>query len=166
MGGRSSRHSVSVAGVVLNEESRALLIRRRDNGHWEPPGGVLEIHESIAEGLVREVREETGLLVEPVRLTGVYKNMARAVVALVFRCGIVGGALTVNDEATAFHWADECEVASMLEQAFAIRVLDGMTGDEPRVRHHGQASGPLVNDAADAGESGVGLGGPPKPGEW
>jgi 8-oxo-dGTP diphosphatase len=37
------KHSVSVAGVVIDEDERVLLIQRRDNGHWEPPGGVLEL---------------------------------------------------------------------------------------------------------------------------
>ncbi len=96
------RHSVSVSGVIPDDHGRVLLIRRRDNQHWEPPGGVLELAETIQDGLRREVREETGLEVEPDALTGVYKNMARGVVALVFRCKIVGGQLAANDEVTAF----------------------------------------------------------------
>lgn len=41
-------HSVSVAGAIVDDAGRALLIRRRDNGRWEPPGGVLEAGETIA----------------------------------------------------------------------------------------------------------------------
>src|SRR6266568_4376788 len=74
-------HSVSVSGVIIDDQGRALLIQRRDNGSWEPPGGVLEIRESIQDGLRREVREESGLEVEPTALTGVYKNMARGIIA-------------------------------------------------------------------------------------
>ncbi|MGR3936071.1 NUDIX hydrolase, partial [Streptomyces sp. BRA346] len=40
-------HSVSVAGVIVDDAGRALLIKRRDNGKWEPPGGVLEREETI-----------------------------------------------------------------------------------------------------------------------
>ena len=90
MTGEATYHSVSVAGSVINENGRTLVSQRRDNGHWEPPGGILERNESIIEGLLREVREETGLIVEPVTLTGVYKNMRLGVVALVFRCRLVG----------------------------------------------------------------------------
>ena len=39
----SPRHSVSVAAVITDDHGRALLIQRRDNHTWEPPGGVLEL---------------------------------------------------------------------------------------------------------------------------
>ena len=48
--------------------------RGRDNHHWEPPGGVLELAGSIEDGLRREVREETGVDIEPDTLSGVYKT--------------------------------------------------------------------------------------------
>ncbi len=57
----SAKHSVSVAAAVVDADGRILVIRRRDNGHWEPPGGVLELDETIEDGLRREVLEETGL---------------------------------------------------------------------------------------------------------
>jgi 8-oxo-dGTP pyrophosphatase MutT (NUDIX family) len=121
---RQPRHSVSVAGIITDDHGRALLIQRRDNHRWEPPGGVLELAESIHDGLRREVREETGLDVEPVTLTGVYKNLTRGIVALVFRCKVIGGHLTTNDEVTAFQWAAQADVDSLMAQAYAVRVLD------------------------------------------
>ena len=113
MTGEAAQHSVSVADVVIDENGRTLVIQRRDNGHWEPPDGVLERDESIIVGLLREVREETGLVVEPMALTGVYKNMRLGVVALVFRCGLVGGTLTENSEAAGFRWVLESEVSEI-----------------------------------------------------
>ena len=131
------RHSVSVAGVITDDRGRVLLIQRADNNRWEPPGGVLELGESITDGLRREVREETGLDVEPVGLTGVYKNMNRGIVALVFRCKITGGDLTTTDEASAFRWATDAEVADLTEEAYAVRVVDALHDDRPAaVRHH------------------------------
>src|SRR5213080_3661891 len=53
-----------------------LLQKRDDNGLWGLPGGSVEPGESITEAVVREVREETGLDVEPVRLIGVYSSPA------------------------------------------------------------------------------------------
>ena len=131
------RHSVSVAGIITDDHGRALLIQRADNHRWEPPGGVLELGESIPDGLRREVREETGLDVEPVTLTGVYKNMNRGIVALVFRCKITGGDLATTDEASAFRWAADTEIPDLAEEAYAIRVLDALNSDHPpAVRHH------------------------------
>ena len=52
----SPRHSVSVAAAIVDESGQLLAVRRRDNGHWEPPGGILELDETIQAGLVREVR--------------------------------------------------------------------------------------------------------------
>lgn len=92
-------HSVSVAGVVVRDDGRVLAVRRRDNQHWEPPGGVLELVETFDQGVRREVFEETGIKVRVERLSGVYKNMPRGIVALVFRCAPVGGRLTTTDEA-------------------------------------------------------------------
>ena len=137
MGAPTARHSVSVAGVVTDDHSRALMIQRRDNKHWEPPGGVLEIDESIADGLRREVREETGLEVEPLALTGVYKNISRGIIALVFRCKATGGKLVTNDEAAAFHWASEAEIRTLASEAYAVRFLDALSGNTvPAIRQH------------------------------
>ncbi|GGO70953.1 NUDIX hydrolase [Nonomuraea cavernae] len=130
-------HSVSVAGVIIDDQGRALLTQRRDNDHWEAPGGVLELNEDITTGLLREVEEETGLQVEPVALTGVYKNMTRGIVALVFRCKVVGGHITETDEARAFRWVTADEVRALATEAFAVRVLDAMHDDHgPAVRQH------------------------------
>ena len=93
--------------------------------------------ESIHDGLCREVHEETGLDVEPVALTGVYKNMTRGIVALVFRCKITGGDLTTTDEASAFRWVTDTEVADLAEEAYAVRIRDALSADRsPAVRHH------------------------------
>jgi ADP-ribose pyrophosphatase YjhB (NUDIX family) len=88
-------------------------------------------------GRRREVREETGLDVEPAALTGVYRNMDRDIIALVFRCKVTGGDLTTTDEASAFRWAADTEIADFMDQAYAVRVLDALSGDHPAaVRHH------------------------------
>ena len=137
MDNQPPRHSVSISGVITDDHGRALLIQRRDNHHWEPPGGVLELGETIHDGLRREIREETGLDVEPVALTGVYKNMTRAIIALVFRCKITGGDLATTDEVAAFRWATGADVAELADEAYAVRVLDALNGGQPAaVRHH------------------------------
>lgn len=130
-------HSVSVAAAVVDEAGRVLVLRRRDNGRWEPPGGVLEIGETIPDGLRREVLEETGLEVEIDALTGVYKNMPRAIVALVFRCRSTGGALRTSEEARDFRWLSRIEVSGLLAEAYAVRLTDALDRlAAPAVRSH------------------------------
>jgi 8-oxo-dGTP diphosphatase len=132
-----ARHSVSVAGVIIDDHGRALLVQRRDNHRWEPPGGVLELGESIDEGLRREVREETGLDVEPVTLTGVYKNMKLGIIALVFRCKVTGGRPCVSNETEAFRWASEADISELTSEAYAIRVFDALRDHAPAgIRQH------------------------------
>lgn len=131
------KHSVSVAGVIIDDDGRILLTQRMDNGRWEPPGGILEHGERIEDGVRREVKEETGLDVTPVRLTGVYKNLPRDIVALVFRCDVIDGALAANSEVKAFYWASRDEVSKMVPEAFAVRVFDACQCEEQvPVREH------------------------------
>lgn len=132
----SARHSVSVAAVITDDHDRVLLVQRADNLNWESPGGVLELNETIEDGLRREVREETGLQVEAQQLTGVYKNMSRGVVALVFRCKITGGQLATTDEAIAFHWVSKDDVSTLAREVYAVRILDGLSDAPPAVRAH------------------------------
>ncbi|WP_224392564.1 NUDIX hydrolase [Pseudonocardia sp. ICBG1293] len=119
------KHSVSVAGVVLNEARQVLIIQRKDNRHWEPPGGVLEIDESPQSGVRREVKEETGLDVEVDTLTGVYKNVEKGVVALVFRCfASTSSVETATSETINAQWVDRETVDKLLDEAYAVRVHD------------------------------------------
>jgi 8-oxo-dGTP diphosphatase len=129
------RHSVSVAGIVLDDHGRILTIRRRDTGDWQPPGGILDLKETIDAGLRREVLEETGVLVEPQRLTGVYKNLPLGVIALVFRCRAVSGTPTPANESTEVRWLTLNEITASMTPAFAIRVTDALH-DEPAIRAH------------------------------
>ena len=62
---------VFAVGAVMVDGGRVLLVRRGSEplkDHWTIPGGVLELGESLAEGVVREAREETGLMVKPLEL--------------------------------------------------------------------------------------------------
>jgi 8-oxo-dGTP diphosphatase len=117
-------HSVSVAGVVIDVDKRVLVIRRRDNGHWEAPGGVLELGETFEQGVEREVLEETGVQVSVEALTGVYKNMSRGIVALVYRCSIKAGRPRASKEATSVRWVDRDQIDALMSPAYAARVQD------------------------------------------
>lgn len=131
-------HSVSVAGVIVDDAGRALLIKRRDNGKWEPPGGVLEREETISDALQREVLEETGIKIAlPATLTGIYKNMTGLIVSLVFRCEAIDGTPTTGAETRALCWATREEVSELADEAYAIRVLDALdNASPPAIRAH------------------------------
>lgn len=132
---RLPKHSVSVVGVVINPAGRILAIQRRDNGHWQPPGGVLELHETFQQGVQREVAEETGVRVEIEHLSGLYKNVKDGIVAAAFRCRPLNEPVAETDEAAQIAWLDPADVPSLMTPTFAARVLDAFE-PEPRVRAH------------------------------
>ena len=123
---RSELHSVSVSAAIFDGD-RVLIVQRRDNGKWEPPGGVMHPSETIEAALLREVHEETGLDISLDGLSGVYKNVTAGVVALVFRASVVSGQLTTNDEVAEFKWAEPEEVGQLVDSVFAIRLTDART---------------------------------------
>jgi mutator protein MutT len=101
---------VPVTGACIrDEEGRILLLRRSDGENlWGFPGGAIEPDERAADAVVREVREEIGLEVEPVELIGVYSapefafaypNGDRVQPVLVFfECRVIGGDLRPDQE--------------------------------------------------------------------
>jgi ADP-ribose pyrophosphatase YjhB (NUDIX family) len=94
-------HTIGVFATIRDDARHVLLCRRRDGDFWCQPGGGVEAGETPWAGLVREVREETGLEVTVERLVGVYSWPRASDVILSFICRVVGGALTTSDEARA-----------------------------------------------------------------
>jgi 8-oxo-dGTP diphosphatase len=137
--GEMPRHSVSVTGIVIRNDGRVLAIQRQDDGRVVPPGGVLELAETPAEGVAREVFEETGIQVRADRLTGVYKNMRLGVVSLAFKCSILDGQgqEDTTDEAKRVTWLTVEEASKQMPEARAIRVTDALAETcSPAVRVH------------------------------
>ncbi len=64
----------SVTAIVTDDPGRILLVHRTDNDLWALPGGAMDIGESIAQAVVREVEEETGVHVEVTGIVGLYTN--------------------------------------------------------------------------------------------
>ncbi|MCP4423193.1 MAG: NUDIX hydrolase [Chloroflexi bacterium] len=91
---------IGTNGIVINESGQVLLIERDDSRTFAPPGGSMEAGELPADNIVREVREETGLIVMPVRLVGVYfwQMKPEGMLNFVFRCIQRGGAIATSEE--------------------------------------------------------------------
>jgi ADP-ribose pyrophosphatase YjhB (NUDIX family) len=101
----------SVPGVhALIERDGQLLLGRRAfdpaAGCWGLPGGFLEEGETPLDGLRREVREETGLDIEPGELFGTWvtQHGERTVLALVYRAAVLGGLEQAADDVTELGW--------------------------------------------------------------
>jgi len=89
---------VAVGAAVFNDEGKLLLIQRADSGVWLYPTGWCDVGYSAPEVVVKEVREETGIEAEPIRLLGVLDGLQLGVsrvplFSLVFLCRAVGGEL-------------------------------------------------------------------------
>jgi len=106
-------------GAVVVDQGRVLLIRRGTEpmkGRWSLPGGLLELGESLAAGVVREVREETGLLVDAVELIELLDRIHREAdrvryhyVIADYLCRVVGGQLLAASDADAVRWVERTE---------------------------------------------------------
>jgi len=106
-------------GAVIVHEGRVLLARRGTppfQGSWSLPGGALELGETLLEGVVREVREETGLTVESVELIELVDRITRQdnrvqyhYVIADYLCRVVGGALKAASDAAAVRWTEHAE---------------------------------------------------------
>ncbi|HYI21361.1 MAG TPA: NUDIX hydrolase [Candidatus Limnocylindrales bacterium] len=92
---------VVVSTIPVTESGELVLLRRAIEpgyGMWAQPGGFLEIDETAHEGAVRETLEETGLIVEPTDIVGVYTRPQAAVVVVAWEGRIVGGEAHPTDE--------------------------------------------------------------------
>jgi mutator protein MutT len=106
-------------GAVIVEAGRVLLVRRGAEplkGHWSLPGGLVELGEGLLNAVVREVREETGLEVEPLELIELLDKIYREdnrvryhYVIADYLCRVTGGVLRAASDADAVRWVERAE---------------------------------------------------------
>jgi ADP-ribose pyrophosphatase YjhB (NUDIX family) len=91
-----------VSTIPVTDDGRIVLLRRGiepGKGWWAQPGGFLEVDETVTEAAIRETFEETGLVVKPGEIIGLYTRLEAAVVVLAFEAEIVRGEFRTNPEA-------------------------------------------------------------------
>jgi 8-oxo-dGTP diphosphatase len=110
-------YSLSVKVIVLDEEDRCLLLKRSADskanaGKWDFPGGKLNPGETLHEALVREVREETGLNVEVVRVAGAAESESplRRIAYLVMEARADGNSVRISEEHDDYRWVWRSEL--------------------------------------------------------
>lgn len=137
--GANASLKVGCAAVLFDQNERVLLTRRTDNGLWCLPGGAMDPGESATEACVREVLEETGLVVEVKRLVAVYSTPDRVTryadgnthqfVSLLFEVTRIAGDLGLSDETTEVGFFSPEETAEIgLMENHAERVADARRG--------------------------------------
>jgi len=120
-------------GSIIIEEDRVVLVRRAHppiQGHWSIPGGVLEVGEMLREAAIREAREETGLVIEPGELLGVFDRILRDAekqvqyhyVLIDFLCRRVSGELLAASDAAEVRWfmREELPTLNLAEDTFEV----------------------------------------------
>lgn len=127
---------VAVTAFVLDTDDRVLMIRRTDSGLYAIPGGAQEVGETIGQTVVREVKEETGIDVEPTELIGVYSDPEHVIAftdgevrqefSICFRARPVRGELRTSDESSEVLWVDRADLAGLdIHPSIRLRVEHG-----------------------------------------
>jgi ADP-ribose pyrophosphatase YjhB (NUDIX family) len=120
---KANRLVPAASAIVLDEAGRILLHKRTDNEYWSIPGGAMEPGETIAETIVREVREETGIEASVEKLLGVYSNPRHVSVyddgevrqqfSVCFLCHAVGGELRTSTESSEVRFVELAETENL-----------------------------------------------------
>jgi 8-oxo-dGTP diphosphatase len=117
-------HPIIGVGAVIIKDGHVLLAKRAHPpiaGQWSIPGGALEVGELVREAAVREAREETGLIVEPGELLGVFDRVLRNpqqrvqyhYVLIDFLCRPIGGELCAASDAAEVRWFTREELPAL-----------------------------------------------------
>jgi len=134
------------AVIFDDSRQRVLLMKRADNDFWCLPSGGMDPGESVTETVIREVEEETGLIVNVVGLVGIYSSpdvLVRyadgnrfQIVSLCFAAEIIDGELRTTSEAVSVGYFTEEEAAAMEIMANHVeRLCDAFShGDVPFIR--------------------------------
>lgn len=103
-------HRLGAFAIIRDAQGRVLISLRGDMDWYNLPGGGIEPGESVSDGLIREVWEETGLKVKLTKLVGMYSKTEKNEVIITFDAEIIGGELQITSEAIAHEWVSLAEL--------------------------------------------------------
>lgn len=120
-GRRYPERPIVGVGAIILKRDRVLLVERAGEplkGYWSLPGGVLEVGEALYDGVRREVREETGLEVQPLGIFEVFERISRDsqgrpeyhYVLVDYLCRVVGGEIRPADDVSRAEWARRADL--------------------------------------------------------
>jgi 8-oxo-dGTP diphosphatase len=121
---RYPKHPLVGVGAILLKRDRILMAQRGKEplkGWWSLPGGALETGESLADGVCREVREETGLEIRPLGVLEIFERIMRDsngepeyhYVLIDYVCRITGGTLCAGDDVCRVEWVRRSELVKL-----------------------------------------------------
>jgi ADP-ribose pyrophosphatase YjhB (NUDIX family) len=136
-----ARPLLGVGAVVLDGDRVLLIERGREplKGHWSLPGGLVEPGELLHDAIRREMREETGLDVEPLKVIEIFERIMPDdagrpeyhYVIVDFLCAVSGGNLRAGDDVTQAAWVARGDIGHyqitpgaelVIEKGFAARL--------------------------------------------
>jgi len=126
-----TRPFLAVSAAIFSD-GRVLIVRRARppaNGLYTLPGGGVELGETLEQAVIREVREETALEIEPIGLVGFRQAIAhdgagrveQHFVILPFAARWIAGEISLNEELAEAHWLRPAELAG-------LKTTEGLAG--------------------------------------
>jgi ADP-ribose pyrophosphatase YjhB (NUDIX family) len=127
------RPIVGVGGVVV-QNGRVVLVRRAKaprKGEWSIPGGMLELGETLRDGVAREIEEETGLKVKSEEVLDVFDSIVIDAdgktqyhyVLVDYLCSVIEGELRAASDVSEARWATLQEVVSLVKREITVGVI-------------------------------------------
>ncbi len=141
-------YQVGVFAAIFNDQNQILLCHRNDYDLWNLPGGGLVSDESPWDGVAREVKEETGLDVKIIRLSGIYHKPQKQEIVFQFVCEVVGGEITLNDEADKISYFSITDIPKNTSPKQVMRIHDILANPDSIVMktHTGKSSIEMIKE--------------------
>ena len=129
-------------GAIIFRRNRILMAQRGKEplkGWWSLPGGALELGESLTDAVCREVLEETGLVVEPVKLFEVFERIMRDAdgapeyhyILIDYICRVTGGTLFPGDDVCAVDWVRRADLPTLQITEGTLAVIERAFDQRP-----------------------------------